>query len=146
MSATLYDYPVQIHDDPDGLWLTCPDIPRTYGIGDNMAAALESLRDGLVTAFSFYVEEGVIIPGPSASVTGQQRVRLPFLASLKAAAWNAFVTSKLSKAELARRLGVARPQVDRLFDFLHDSRSDQLERALAVLGLRVAVTVEPVAL
>lgn len=145
MSLTLYDYLVQIHDDPDGLWLTCPDIPRTHGVGDDMAGALESLRDGLETVFSFYVEEGLVIPAPSTPSAGQQTVRLPVLASMKAAAWNAFVTSGLSKAELARRLGVARPQVDWLFDFLHDSRSDQLECALAIMGLSVALKVEPVA-
>jgi len=141
----MYQYPVQIHDDPDGLWLECPDVPRTSGEGDDMDAALESLSEGLQTVFSFHVEEGVAIPAASAPAAGQLVINLPVLVVMKVVAWNAFVASGLSKSELARRMGVARPQVDRLFDFLHHSKADQLERALAVLGFRLAVSVEQAA-
>ena len=40
----------------------------------------------------------------------------------------------VGKAALARRLGVALPQIDRLLDLRHASRLDAIERALAALG------------
>lgn len=138
----MYDYPVQIHDDPDGLWLECPDVPRTYGTGADMADALQSLSDGLETVFTFYVEDGQPIPAPSQPAEGQTTVRLPVIVTMKVAAWNAFLASGLSKSELARRMGVARPQVDRLFDFMHYSKAMQLEAALQVMGHRLSLTLE----
>ncbi|MDR6357387.1 DNA-binding transcriptional regulator LsrR (DeoR family) [Pseudomonas psychrotolerans] len=48
----------------------------------------------------------------------------------------------VGKAELARRLGVHMPQVDRLVDILHNSKIDQVEHALYLLGKRLQVTVE----
>jgi antitoxin HicB len=43
----------------------------------------------------------------------------------------------LTRAELSRRLGWHRNQVDRLFDFDHASRLDQIEEAACELGLRL---------
>jgi hypothetical protein len=47
--------------------------------------------------------------------------------------------TKVSKSELARRLDVHPPQVDRLLDVYHPSRLDQLERAFEVLGERMLI-------
>ena len=47
----------------------------------------------------------------------------------------------VGKAGLARRLGVALPQIDRLLDPRHASRLDAIERALAALGREVAIVV-----
>jgi antitoxin HicB len=51
----------------------------------------------------------------------------------------------MRKAEIARRLGWHKPQVDRLLDLRHDSRLDQIERAFATLGKRVRITIEDAA-
>jgi antitoxin HicB len=45
------------------------------------------------------------------------------------------------KAELARRLRWHGPQVDRLFDFRHASRLDQIEAAFSALGAKLDVDV-----
>ncbi|MCY1297244.1 hypothetical protein D9M70_466770 [compost metagenome] len=68
-------------------------------------------------------------------------VRLPALSAAKAALWNAMLAQGVNKAEMARRLGVNRPQVDRLVDLLHRSKIEQVEHALALLGQRIALTV-----
>ena len=47
----------------------------------------------------------------------------------------------ITKAELASRLGWSKTQVGRLLDLNHDSRLDQIEAALAVLGKRLDVRV-----
>lgn len=74
---------------------------------------------------------------------GQPLVRLPALSAAKVALWNAMQAEGVTKAEMARRLGVNRPQVDRLVDLLHSSKIEQVEHALAILGQRLAVTGDP---
>ncbi|WP_309756607.1 hypothetical protein [Pseudomonas oryzihabitans] len=69
-------------------------------------------------------------------------MRLPTLTVAKVALWNAMHEQGVGKAELARRLGVHMPQVDRLVDILHNSKIDQVEHALYLLGKRLQVTVE----
>jgi antitoxin HicB len=48
----------------------------------------------------------------------------------------------VSKAELARRVGVSPQQAQQLFDIRHASRLDQIDAALAALGRRLVVTTE----
>lgn len=137
----MYSYPIEIHDDPDGLWLSAPDVARMYGMGDTMAEAMASALDGIETAFSLYVEEGAPIPLPSEPTEGQAVLHLPALVAVKVALWNAFLASGLTKSEFARRMGVARAQVDRMIDFLHHSKIEHLERALSILGQRIELSV-----
>ena len=49
---------------------------------------------------------------------------------------------RLTKASLAKRLGVHPPRLDRLLDFNHASRLNALEDALAAAGKRLIVDVE----
>lgn len=45
----------------------------------------------------------------------------------------------VSRTELARRMGCTRQVVDRLVDFIHASKIEQVERALCLLGRRLSV-------
>jgi antitoxin HicB len=56
-----------------------------------------------------------------------------------------FRTSGLRKVDLARRIGIPKTVIDRLFDLTHHSRLDQLEAAFAALGKRLAVQIEDAA-
>jgi len=51
----------------------------------------------------------------------------------------------VGKAALAKRLGVALPQIDRLLDLRHASRLDAIERAFAALGRTMEVVVKAAA-
>ncbi len=64
---------------------------------------------------------------------------------LKLALYNAWLQSGVTKAELARRLGMPRANVDRLFDLKHSSRPEQIEEAFAALGKRVEIQIREVA-
>jgi len=46
----------------------------------------------------------------------------------------------VTKAELARRMGLPRQNADRLLDLNHASRLDVLDAAFSALGQEVAVT------
>ena len=69
-------------------------------------------------------------------------MHLPALVAAKVALWNAMQEQGMRKADLARLLNVKPPQVDRLVDFLHSSKIEQLEAALGALGKRIGITVE----
>ena len=63
------------------------------------------------------------------------------MAAMKAALYNAFRASGLTKAELARRLGIPKTTVDRLFDFENHSRLDQMEAAFRALGKKLGIAI-----
>jgi len=72
------------------------------------------------------------------------RFRLVALSALQAAKvdlYEAFQASGLKKAEFARRVGISKTHIERLFSLRHRSRLDQLEAAFAVLGKRLHVEV-----
>ncbi|WDM57608.1 hypothetical protein K4A76_14065 [Pseudomonas sp. NEEL19] len=49
----------------------------------------------------------------------------------------------MRKADLCRLLGVSQSQGDRLVDFMHGTKLEALESALASLGKRLVMSVEP---
>lgn len=48
----------------------------------------------------------------------------------------------LTKAYLARRIGIQLHLMQRMVDFIHSSKIEQVERALLVLGKRLTVDVQ----
>ena len=66
-------------------------------------------------------------------------VALPALQAAKADLYRAFQASGLKKAEFARRVGIPKTHVERLFSLRHHSRLDQIEAAFAVLGKRLHI-------
>lgn len=139
----MFEYALDVHEEPGSVWLTCAAIPEMHAVGDTLGEALATAIDAIETAFSIYVDDRRLIPNAH---TGAQEndvvLRLPALTAAKVALWNSLLESGVSKAELARRLGVQRPQVDRLVDFLHHSKIENVERALQQLGRRISLSVE----
>ncbi|MFG0631664.1 type II toxin-antitoxin system HicB family antitoxin [Pseudomonas sp. xss_2] len=137
----IFDYPVIVHQEQGSVWVSCPDVPEMASAGETVDEALFDAVDALESALSLYVDQKITIPLPSAVASGQTLVRLPALTAAKAALWNTMLEQKVTKTELARRLGVNRPQVDRLVDLLHRSKIEQVEHALHVLGQRIELAV-----
>ena len=53
--------------------------------------------------------------------------------------------AKISKVEMARRMGISKVNIDRLFDLTHHSRLDQVEAAFRALGKELAIEVRDAA-
>jgi hypothetical protein len=75
-------------------------------------------------------------------------VTLSTLSETKVRLYETMRRSRVSKAELSRRLHWHPPQVDRLLNMTHESRLSQLEAAFSALGKRLVIgvndlTVEP---
>src|SRR5207302_1318189 len=104
-------------DDNDTLLVTCPDLPEVTTFGEDEGDALLRARDAIEEALAARIAHRVPIPEPSAG--DEPHVSLPALTALKVELYRAVREDDVRKAELARRLGMHGPQVDRLFDLRH---------------------------
>ncbi|MFI8645938.1 type II toxin-antitoxin system HicB family antitoxin [Pseudomonas iridis] len=139
----MFVYALEIHEEPGCTWVSCAEIPEMHAAGETLEEALESALDAFETAFSIYVDDRRPIPTGETELTSRHiAFRVPVLTAAKIALWNRMLESRVSKAELARRLNVQRPQVDRLVDFLHHSKIENVERALLQLGYRLALSLD----
>lgn len=140
-------YPVNLDlCDGGGYFVSFPDIPEALTQGETRDEALQNARDALVTAFEFYFEDNQKIPIPG-SVSGDY-VEVPASVAAKILLLNAFVDSRLTRAELAARLGVKKQEVTRLFDLRHTTKIDRIQDALTALDKQLemlaADTVHPI--
>lgn len=138
----MYEYPLEVHHEAAGVWLSCPDLPEMNAAGDTLEEALGEALAGMETALSLYVDQRRRIPQASPATGAGPVLHLPALTVAKIMLWNALQEQAISRAELAGRLGCSRQAVDRLVDFLHTSKIEQVERALGVLGRRISLILD----
>ncbi len=142
----MLDYPIILSpDDNDTLLVECPDLPEVLTFGSDEADALDRALDAIETAIIGRMANKETIPSPSKRVRGQKSVRLPTLTEAKVALYEAMREQKVRKADLARKLKLHPPQIDRLLDLHHKSRLDQLDAALEALGKRLELKVRAAA-
>jgi antitoxin HicB len=72
-------------------------------------------------------------------------IALPALAAAKVELYRAFLASGFRKADLARRLGTSKRNIDRLFDLNHSTRIEQLEAAFRAIGKRMDIEIHEAA-
>jgi antitoxin HicB len=129
-----------------GFVVTFPDFPQAVTQGETEAEAIEMAEDAIGLVIAEIIKRGEEIPAARKARGAKYRViRLPAMQAAKVELYRQFRLSGLRKADLARRLGIPKTIVDRLFDLQHQSRLDQIEAAFGVLGKRLAVQVEDAA-
>lgn len=117
------------------------DLPEAHTFGASEAeAGGDHALDCLIAALGGYIKLGRAIPEPSPA-RGRPVVILPPLVAAKLALYQAMRAERITRTELARRLGVQENAVRRLLDLDHRSHLDQIDRALAALGRRLEVRV-----
>ncbi|MGB7759493.1 MAG: type II toxin-antitoxin system HicB family antitoxin [Bryobacteraceae bacterium] len=133
-------YPVRLEPDTNGtIRVEFPDVPEAHTFGEDSDEALMQAVDALESALMLYVEDRRDIPKPSPVRRRGHSITLPALTEAKLALYSTMRASGVGRAELARRLNCHLPQVDRLLDFRHGSRLDQLEAAFRALGKELSV-------
>lgn len=138
----MYNYAIRFEsDDEPGVAVFCRDLPELNSFGDDRDHAIREAVDAIETTLSLYVDQRRTIPAASPAEDGEHVVHLPAVTVAKIYLWNAMMERSMRKADLCRLLGVKQTQGDRLVDFLHTSKMDQVESALAALGRRVTVSV-----
>src|SRR5579863_6563980 len=108
-----YVWPVELLEEPEGVTVTCPDVPEMVTCGRTVGEALEEAVDALVTALSFYTDAGKKLPPPTPA-RGRPVVALPALTAAKLALHEAMLRGGISNVELARRLDTDEKAVRRL--------------------------------
>jgi antitoxin HicB len=142
----MLDYPVILTPEDDGSFaVKFPDVPEALTCGKDLENALFMAEDALLTAFEFYFDEHQHIPQPSKPLPGQPVIALSPMVTAKLAIYEAMLEEGITQVELAARLECDPRQVRRLLDLYHNSRLDQLEKTLRVLGRRLIVEVRKAA-
>jgi antitoxin HicB len=132
-------YPIRYRRDDNGTFLViAPDFPELTTFGDDRDDAMNHAADALEEAIAARIARREDVPAPSA---GRNTVILPAQTEIKVLLYKTMREKGVRKSELARRLRWHMPQVDRLFDFRHASRLDQLESAFTALGTRLSFQV-----
>lgn len=138
----MLSYPVNLERDTNNTYLvTFPDIPEAVSVGDDEDEALLNALDALESAIEIYFDEKREVPTPSKPKRAQHVVTLPALVVAKVLLANEMVRQGVRKSELARRLNLHMPQIDRLLNPRHASKLDAIEAALAKLGKRLDVSI-----
>jgi antitoxin HicB len=139
-------YPVRLSRDTNGtLMVTSPDFPEVSTFGEDEADALIRAADAIATAIQGRITDRQEVPNPSAPKRSHRMACLSALTWAKLELYRAMLETGTRKADLARRLKVHAPQVDRLLDLDHDSRFDQIENAARAMGRELRIEVRPVA-
>lgn len=143
----MFNYAVKLEHDPDTKsWVaTCRDLPLFNSAGDSVDDALLESVDGAIVALSIEIDARRPIPAASKPEEGEYVINLPVLVVMKAALHNAMIATGTRKSDLARSMGMKRPQIDRLLDVYHSSKVETVELALQQLNRTVQVSVDKVA-
>jgi antitoxin HicB len=123
-----------------GYVVTFPDFGYGATQGETDQDAMEMAQDLLMLTIVDYIRESKPLPVPRRHRGSKFRpVRLSALQAAKVDLYAAFLESGLKKAEFARRIGIPKTHIERLFSLRHHSRLDQMEAAFAALGKRLHV-------
>jgi len=126
-------YPVTLTpDDNDTILVTFPDFPEAATFGADREEALARAVDALETVIDAYIRDKR--PIPTASATAGETVALPTLVDVKTQLYAGMRRRRVNKTNLAQRMNVHLPQIDRLLDVRHGSTIEQLDAAAKALG------------
>lgn len=137
-----FAYPLTLTPDSNGtLLVTCADLPEvtTYG-ADESEAVLRGI-DAIEEAIAARISAREDIPHPSKA----RKKRLAMLPPQTVATVLLYLTMReqgVRKADLARKLSLHGPQIDRLLDLRHSSAIKSYQAAFAALDKRMVIGVE----
>lgn len=138
-------YPISLTPDDEYLLVASPDFPELVTFGETREEACKYAEMALEEALAGRIADSEEIPAPSSTDRADAVVQLSLLTTVKVLLYRALRAEGITRAELARRLGWHREQVDRLFRLDHASRLDQIEAALRALGRELDLTLRKAA-
>lgn len=133
-------YPVIIEKDGNTFMARFVDIPEALTCGDTYEEALAEAHDALVTAFEFYFEDQRPVPMPSA-IEGHAVVSVPPSVWAKVLVLNTMLSEHITQAELAKRMGSRKQEMQRIINLGHNTKIDTLNKALEVMGKHLTLSV-----
>ncbi len=142
-----FEYAVHLEPAPEGGFVvTCRDLPELITQGEDLDDALSEASDAMDEVFALYMSEGLAFPAATRARRREHLVSPPPETVAKAALHAAMQSASVSKVQLARRLGVDEKEVRRLLDPHHSSKLPRIAEAVQLLGRRLVIGLEDVAL
>ncbi len=139
-----FQYPVLLTSAREGGWgVTCRDLPPLVTQGEDEPDALAQSADAMDEAFATFMIEGLDFPEPSKPRRRERLVSPPAETMAKAALYVAMREAGISKMQLAKQLGVDEKEVRRLLDPHYASKLPRIAQAIALLGHRLVIGLEP---
>lgn len=140
-------YPVNLRRDHQtgGFVVRFNDFPEAITQGNTLEEAISEAADCLEEAVAGRIRRGEPIPAPSRPRARQQLIPVPTPMALKAALYLALMQAGTSKVELAKRLRCDEKEIRRMLDPRHPTKLPRIQAALAVLGKRLALSLEEAA-
>ena len=140
-----YTYPCNVERDEEEAETTgreayCakfPDVPAAITGGWSVEEVNSRLRDCLETALGFCIDDNESLPEPSEPEPGQVLVSVSPAVASQFALHEAMLAQGVTAAELAGRIGMRPSRAKRLTDIYRPAKPDEVERALAALGLQM---------
>ena len=141
------NYPLTLTPDSnDTLLVTSPKLPEVTSFGATREEAIRNGAAAVMEALAARISAGEAIPAPRTLRRADAAVAtIDLWTEAKVGLHRALLDRKITRAELSRRLGWHREQVDRLFRLDHASRPDQMEAAFAALGYGTRFRIVPIA-
>ena len=138
------EYVLQLERDTNGsLLATCRDVPEFATVGDDEDEVLLNAVDGMETALELYSNDRRPVPLPEQRKLkkGELVLRMPVQVAVKVLLHNEMLAQGVRKSELARRLNMHMPQVDRLLNVRHSTKLETIEEAAQALGKHLHISV-----
>lgn len=147
MTMERFEYPVALKRSREGGFVvTARDLPALVTQGDDRADALAQASDAMDETIATLMKLGRDLPTASVPRRGEFLVSPPAESVAKAALYVLVRRSKITKVELAHRLGIDEKEVRRLLDPLYLSKLPRIVEAVALLGGRLVLGLEPLAI
>ena len=139
-----FTYPASlIPEDRGRFTVRFADLPEAITSGDTRSQALVNAADCLEEAVASRIVDGLDIPPASKPKRGAALVTLTGSMAAKTSLYLTMREQGVSRSDLARRVGVDEKEVRRMLDPRHATKLPRIEQALAVLGRRLIVSLEP---
>ena len=129
--------------DEGGFVVTCRDLPQLVTQGEDVADALSEASDAMDEVFAAYMQGKLAFPAPTKARRGEYRVAPPAETMAKAALYVAMKEAHVTNVQLAKQLGVDEKEVRRLLDPHYASKLPRIAQAVAALGKRLVIGLEP---
>lgn len=138
-----YVYPCNIvldeEADREAYVVTFPDVYGATTGGWSWDEAVEHAEDALAAALGSYYRNQEDMPVPSPIAIGQVPIALPAVPAAKVALNRAMRSQGTTEVELAKKLGLTRPAVQKLRNPDLYSHLSTIEKALRLLGLSLVI-------
>jgi antitoxin HicB len=140
----MFEYLAMFDQDPkDGSFtVTFPDFGYGVTQGGTLSEAENMATDLLACLMEDSMGRGTEFPKAGKYRGKKYRaIALPALLDAKANLYVSMRELGVRKAELARRVGCQKSQIERLLDFRNSTRMEHMEAAFRALGKRIVIDV-----